>query len=182
MIMTPRLRKFALIAHVTASVGWVGAVMVFLALAAIGLKSHDAQMVRGVYLVMEPAAWFVLVPLSLASLLTGLVSSLGTRWGLVQHYWVVFKLLISVFATVVLLIYMPTFRSMAGVAADPRAAIGMVQNASPALHSVLALLVLLVSTVLAVYKPQAMTPFGWRKLHEQRTEASAVDAATRSRA
>ncbi|MGH8933676.1 MAG: hypothetical protein ACRDZO_24355 [Egibacteraceae bacterium] len=90
MTMTPRLRKFALTAHATSSVGWLGAVVVFLALAVVGLTSQDAQTVRGAYLVMEPAAWFVL-PLAIASLLTGLVSSLGTTWGLFRHYWVLFK-------------------------------------------------------------------------------------------
>ena len=54
-------------------------------------------------------------------LLTGLVVSLGTAWGLVRHYWVLFKLLIAAFCTIVLLMYMATFRSMADVAADPGA-------------------------------------------------------------
>jgi hypothetical protein len=169
MTMTPRVRKFALTAHVTSSVGWLGAVVVFLALAVVGLTSQDAQTVRGAYLVMEPAAWFVLVPLAFASLLTGIVQGLGTTWGLFRHYWVLFKLLIAVFATIILLIYMATFRFMAGVAADPSADLGVVRNASPGLHAALALLVLLVATVLAVYKPRGMTPYGRRKQHEQRT-------------
>ena len=148
MTLTPRLRKLALTAHVTASVGWLGAVACFLALAAVGLTSRDAQTVRSAYLVMEPAAWLALVPLSLASLLTGLVSSLGTTWGLFRHYWVLFKLLINVFATIVLLIYMETFRLMAGVAADPSADLNVVRDPSPVLHAALALLLLLVATVL----------------------------------
>ncbi|MBA3504637.1 MAG: DUF2269 domain-containing protein [Betaproteobacteria bacterium] len=166
--MTPRLRKFALTAHVTSSVGWLGAVVVFLALAVVGLTSQDAQTVRGAYLVMEPAAWLVLVPLAFASLFTGLVQSLDTTWGLFRHYWVLFKLLIVVFVTIVLLIYMETFGSMAGMAADPSRDLGVVRNASPMIHAVLALLVLLVATVLAVYKPRGMTRYGWRKQHEQR--------------
>src|ERR671917_2375338 len=109
MTMPPRLRKFALTAHITTTVGWLGAVVVFLALAVVGLTSQDAQTVRGAYLVMEPAAWSVLVPFACASLLTGIVQSLGTTWGLVGHYWVLFKLLITVFTTIVLLIYMQTF-------------------------------------------------------------------------
>ena len=169
MTMTPRLRKFALTAHVTTTVGWLGAVVVFLALAVVGLASQDAQTVRGAYLVMEPAAWFVLAPLAFASLLTGLVQSLGTPWGLFRHYWVLFKLLLTVLATIVLLIYMETFSRMAGVAADPSADLGLVRNASPALHAALALLVLLVTTTLAIYKPRGMTPYGWRKQREQRT-------------
>ena len=168
MTMPPRLRKLVLTAHISTTVGWLGAVVVYLALTLVGLTSQDAQTVRGAYLVMEPAAWFVLVPLAFASLLTGFVQALGTTWGLFRHYWVLFKLLITVFATIVLLIYMETFRLMAGVAADPTADLGVVGNASPRLHAALALLVLVVATVLAVYKPRGMTRYGWRKQHEQR--------------
>ena len=53
MTMTPRLRKFALTAHVTSSVGWLGAVAVSLAIAVAGLTSHDAQVVRAAYLMLE---------------------------------------------------------------------------------------------------------------------------------
>ncbi len=79
--MNPRLRKIALTAHVTSSVGWLGAVAVFLALAVAGLTSQNAQTVRTAYLAMELTGRLVLVPLSLASLLTGLVQALGTGWG-----------------------------------------------------------------------------------------------------
>ncbi|MQA80240.1 MAG: DUF2269 domain-containing protein [Streptosporangiales bacterium] len=161
--MPPRLRRFVLTAHVASSVGWLGAVVVFLALAVVGLTSPDGQTVRGAYLVMEPAAWFVLVPLALGSLLTGTVQSLGTTWGLFRHYWVLFKLLINVVATIYLLIYTQTFASMARVAADPSADLGVVRNASPGLHASLALLLLLVAMVLAVYKPRGMTRYGQRK-------------------
>ena len=99
-----------------------------------------------------------------------IIQSLGSVWGLFRHYWVVCKLLITVFATIVLLIYMGTFRSMAALAADPNVDLGIVRNASPALHAVLALLVLLVATVLAVFKPQGMTPWGWRKQQELRRQ------------
>jgi uncharacterized membrane protein len=163
MTMTPGVRKFALTAHVASSVGWLGAVAGFLAVAVVGATSRDAQTVRGAYLVMEPAAWFVLVPLALASLLTGLVQALGTTWGLFRHYWVLFKLLINVAATIVLLTYMATFRFMADVAADPSADLSVVRNPSPVLHAAAALLLLLAATTLAVYKPRGLTPYGWRK-------------------
>lgn len=168
MTLTPGVRKLAFTAHVVSSVGWLGAVAGFLALAVVGLTSESAQTVRGAYLVMEPAAWFVLVPLAFASLLTGLVQALGTTWGLFWHYWVLFKLLINVAATTVLLLYMETFRLMADAAADPTVELGVVRNASPLLHSIAALLLLLAATTLAVYKPRGMTPYGRRKQDEQR--------------
>ena len=163
--MPPRLRKFVLTAHVATTVGWLGAVVVFLALSVIGLTSPDAQVVRAVYLVMEPAAWFVLVPLSIASLSTGIIQSLGTPWGLFQHYWVLFKLLITVVATIILLTYMETFRFMADVAAKTTSSSGdpdALRSPSPVIHAALALLGLLVATTLSVYKPRGLTPFGSR--------------------
>jgi hypothetical protein len=166
MILTPRLRKLALTAHVTSSVGWLGAVAGFLALAVVGVASEDAQEVRAAYLVMEPIGWFVLVPLAFASLLTGLVQSLGTTWGLFRHYWVLFKLLINVFPTLVLLIYMQALSSVGDVAADPSADLGAVRNASPLLHASFALLLLIVAATLAVYKPRGMTRYGRRKAGE----------------
>jgi hypothetical protein len=121
---------------------------------------------------MEPAARLALLPLAIASLLSGLIQSLGSTWGLFRHYWVVFKLLINVFSSIVLLSYMETFRFMAGVAADPGANLGVVRNASPMLHATLALMLLLIATVLAVYKPRGLTPYGWRKQQEQQREAA----------
>jgi hypothetical protein len=41
---------------------------------------------------MELTTWIVIVPLSLAALLTGVVQSLGTPWGLFRHRWIVAKL------------------------------------------------------------------------------------------
>jgi uncharacterized membrane protein len=161
--MRPRLRKLALTAHVTSSVGWLGAVAAFLALGAVGLTSDDAETVRGVYLVMEPAAWFVLVPLAVASLVTGLVQSLGTTWGLFRHYWVLFKLLINLVATAVLLVYTETLSAMADVADDPSADLAVVRNPSPVIHAGLALVLLVVATTLAVYKPRGLTWYGQRK-------------------
>lgn len=167
LMIPPRVRKVALTAHVTTTVGWLGAVAAFLALVVVGLTSQDAQTVRGAYLVMEPAAWLVLVPLAVASLSTGLVQSLVTGWGLLRHYWVLFKLLLTVIATVVLLFYMETFGSMADVAADPNAHLATVRSASPGVHAGLALLVLLAATILAVFKPRGLTGYGQRKQREQ---------------
>jgi hypothetical protein len=172
MTMPPRVRKFALTAHVTSSVGWLGAVAGFLALAVAGLTSQDAQLVRAAYLTMELTGWFVLVPLALASLITGLVQSLGTTWGLFRHYWVLAKLLINLFATIVLLLYMQTLGSLGGIAAETTSSsddLGVLRSPSPVLHAGAALLLLLVATTLAVYKPRGMTPYGRRKQHEQRT-------------
>jgi len=175
-MMTPALRRFTFTTHITSSIGWVGAALAFLALAVIGFTSDDPLKVRGAYLLMAPAAWFVLVPLAHASLLSGIVLSLGTTWGLFRYYWVVLKLGITVFATAILLIYMGTFRQMAGVAADPVVDLAAVRNASPIVHAILALVLLVAATVLGVYKPFGTTAYGERRLQEQRPVSALIPA------
>ena len=166
MTMRPSLRKLALTAHVTSSVGWVGAVIGSLALGAVGLTSQDAELVRAVYLTLEPLGWYALVPLSLASLLSGLVMSLGTRWGLFRHYWVVVKLVINLVASGILLLYMQTLGYLADLASASSSSGGDLsglRSPSPLVHAGGALLLLLGATVLSVYKPQGITRYGQRK-------------------
>ena len=104
--MSPRLQKFALLAHVTFSVGWFGAVVPYLALVIVGLTSRDAESFRATYLSMELIGWYVIVPFSLAALLSGLLQSLGTQWGLLRHWWILAKLALTVFAVAILLQHM----------------------------------------------------------------------------
>ena len=165
MTMTSGWRKFALTAHVTSSVGLLGSIAAFLALAVAGLTSQNAQMVRAAYLATELTAWFVIVPLAFASLLTGLIQSLGTQWGLFRHYWVLMKLLLTVFATIVLLFQLEPIGHAASLAAETnlsRADIRVV-GIQLVVHAAGGLLTLLVPAVLSVYKPPGTTRYGKRK-------------------
>jgi hypothetical protein len=163
MTMRLRARKLVLTAHIATSVGWFGAVAVFLALGIMAMTSTDIQTVRATYLAAEPAAWSVVIPLAVASLLTGLLQSFVTTWGLVRHWWIVFKLVINLAAVAVLLAYAETLGYLADVAAQTTLAaddLATLRSPSVATHSVLALLLLLLATALAVYKPRGMTKYG----------------------
>ncbi len=166
MAMTPRGRKLALTAHVTTSIGWLGAVAVFLVLAIAGLTSPNVELVRSAYAVMGLIGWIVIVPFCFASLATGVASSLGTSWGLIRYYWVVIKLVITVLATVVLLIHMQPITRVANFASGPTWSTSGLQSVRSELvvESAAALLVLLAATALSTYKPQGRTYFGQRKL------------------
>jgi hypothetical protein len=179
MTMPPRVRKFALTVHITVSVGWIGAVMAYLALVVVAMTSQDAQTLRAVWIALELTGWFVIVPLAVGSLLTGFVMSLGTKWGLLRHYWVLFSLALTIVATVVLLQHMQTVSFFAGVAAGAdRADGGGLRGGlqGELLHAGVGLLVLLVIQGLNVYKPQGLTPYGWRKQHERRGVSPATSA------
>ena len=165
--MTPRLRKLVFTVHVVSAVGWIGAVVAYLALVVAALTSQDAQTVRAAFLGME-LIYFVLVPLAFASLLTGVVQSLGTKWGLFRHYWVIFKLLLTVVASAVLLLNMQTVASLADAAAQTDSA-DLPGAGGQLLHAGVGLIVLLMTVILAVYKPRGMTRYGQRKQHELRT-------------
>ncbi len=165
MTMTPRLRKLVLTTHVTFSVGWLGAVAAYLALAIAGLTSRDPQLARAAYLALEMIGWCVIVPSSFAALLTGLVQSLATEWGLFRHYWILGKLVLTVGGTTVLLMHMPAVSRMAGVAAATTS-FGPELGRLPVqlvLHAAGGLVILLAATTLSIYKPWGKTAHGRRK-------------------
>ncbi len=177
--MTRGLRKFVLTAHVTFTIGWLGAVVCFLALATDGLTSQNAPRVSAAYIAMELIARYVIVPLSFAPLVTGPVLSLGTPWGLFRHYWILTKLVITILSAIIMQVHMQPITQLADVAAN-----AMVFSAE--LHkmqiqmviaSSAALVALLVATTLAVYKPRGMTSYGWRKQYEEHTVPPDVDVA-----
>ncbi len=168
--MTPHVRRLALTAHITLSVGWLGAVAGFLALGIAGVTSREADVVRGAYLAMDLIGRFVIVPLSLAALATGLIQALGTEWGLIRYYWVLVKFVLTILATIALLLHQFTAVAEAArrvsVAAPGtlpdvgRLGIQLVADAG------LALLVLIVITTVSVFKPWGRTRYARRTLNE----------------
>lgn len=170
MTMTPRLRKFVLVAHVTSSVGSLGAVAAFLALAVVGLASPDAQMVRAAYIANGLIAWYIILPLVLAALLIGVVQSLGTPWGLFRHYWVLSKFLLTVLTVIVLLMQMDGISYIAAVATETTFSSADLLGLRRSLrtHAIGGLMVLFLLVALSIYKPRGVTRYGWRQQHEQR--------------
>jgi hypothetical protein len=164
LTLSPGLRKLALTAHVAVSVGWLGSIGPYLALAIAGLNSHDAQVVRSAYIAMELIGWFVIVPLSFAALVSGLVQSLVSPWGFIRHWWILVKIALTTVATAVLVVHMQTVSHMSRIAAD----MALSQTDYRALriqlvvHAAGGLAVLLAVTALSVFKPWGMTPYGKR--------------------
>lgn len=165
MTLGPRARTLLLTAHVTASVGWLGAVAAFLALAIAGLVSADDATVRASYVAMELTTWAVIVPLCGAAMLTGLIQSLGTPWGLFRHWWVVVKLGLTLAATALLLLHTRPIGQAARAAATGPLAPGDLHGVRVQLvvDAAAALALLLVITALGIYKPRGLTPYGWRR-------------------
>jgi hypothetical protein len=173
MTMTPGVRKFALIAHLTCSVGWIGAVLAYLALGVSATTTRDGRTVQAAWAAMEVTGWWAIVPLAVAALATGLVISLGTRWGLFRHYWVLISLALTVLCTLVLLLHMPSVSANAAMLRGMDMAPGANGTGGSGMggdlfHPGVGLLVLLAIAVLNVYKPPGLTRYGWRRQQEKR--------------
>jgi hypothetical protein len=167
--MRPSLRKFALTMHITLSVGWIGAVLAYLVLVVAAMTREDSQTLPAAWIAMELIGWYLIVPLAAASLVTGLLMSLGTPWGLFRHYWVLSSLVLTVVASVVLLQHMPTVSFFARVAAQPDGVdVGGLRGAlwGELFHAGVGLLMLLVIEMLNVYKPRGMTAYGLRSVSQ----------------
>ncbi|HZD71019.1 MAG TPA: DUF2269 domain-containing protein [Actinomycetes bacterium] len=169
--MPPPIRKLALATHLTLSVGWIGAVAAYIVLDIATATSQDTQTLRAAYLGMDLIARDIIVPLALASLLSGLVMVVGTKWGLFRHYWVLISLLLTIVATVVLLDSTQAISDFAAMAAAPTTS-GDELRALPSTpdRSVGDTVVLLVILVLNVYKPQGLTRCGRRQQQKRRTQ------------
>lgn len=164
--MSPGVRKLLLTAHVTCSVGWLGSVAAFLAISIAGRTSSDPAMIRGAYLAMNLIGGVVIVPLGIASLVTGVIQGLATPWGLFRHYWVVTKLLLTVGATFLLVLHQLTAVASAadrvsgdGVIPDPTL-LGI--GSQLIADACLAIAVLLATTTLSIFKPWGLTRYGRR--------------------
>lgn len=168
-LLGPRVRKLVLTAHLVSSIGWLGAVAGFAALDISALNDRNAQVVSAAYLSMALITRFVIVPLAIAALLTGLIQALGTPWGLFRYYWVLAKLGLTLLATVVLLQKVALINYAASQASKPQlSGVALQALGRPlALHSVGGLLVLFVITTVSVYKPWGLTAYGKRILREQ---------------
>jgi hypothetical protein len=175
MNMTPRFQKLGLLAHITFAVGWFGAVVPYLALAITAVTRDDEQTSRAAYLSMALIGWFVIVPFSVAALLSGLIQSLGTRWGLFRHWWIVAKLALTIFACVILFQHMRDVSRVALMARE--ATVSREALRSEFVHSAGGLLVLFGIMTLSVFKPWGMTAYG-RSRAARSSAAPSFGAAT----
>ncbi|MFC8042825.1 DUF2269 domain-containing protein [Nocardia sp. NPDC057353] len=162
MTFARRTRQLALLAHIVSSVGWMGAVAVYVGLAVAVLAARDPLAVRGALTSMRISVYGVIVPLAFAALATGVILSTGTIWGLLRHYWVVFKLAFTVLGIGVLILYTDSIDYWARQALSAQSADSIVELRSPThlVHSAGGLVILLVAAVLSVYRPRGMTRYG----------------------
>lgn len=142
------------------SFGAFGLYLAFFTLAITGLTTSDPQVLRTCYLAMGILSSVLILPVNLAVVISGLVLALGTQWGLFRYYWVVTKLVLTLFLATA---------SILGLRARISEAIGNLDAIPSTAHDVgsvgtflvvalpIAMCIYIANTVLAIYKP-------WRKI------------------
>jgi uncharacterized membrane protein len=144
--LSPRTRQIVLTVHIVASVGLLGDVAGFLAIAIRAATTADPGLEAASYELLSMFGMVFGIPLSLASIATGVTLGLGTKWGVLRYPWVTTKLALNVSVLLVgALLLGPSIDEMRGGDGDA----GGVLVAGAA-YDVIALTL---ATTLSVFKP-----------------------------
>lgn len=124
-----RWRRATVVAHIAASVGWLGLSLCLLVLAATARTATDQATVVAGYRAMAVLASTLTIPVSGTALLTGIVLAAGRPWGLTRQWWLLAKLGLTLAATAASILALPVLIDRAVRAAphpDPSTANNLV--------------------------------------------------------
>jgi purine-cytosine permease-like protein len=162
-------RRLILLTHLIAALGWLGVDVVIGVLAVTGFTADDPTRIAASYVALNTFAVPLLLIFGLSALGSGLLLSLGSRWGIVRYWWVTAKLIINLILSGLVL-----------VALQPRvtAAAEQVAHVDATLHDRLGTIAsdllypafvsgaaLVAAACIAVFKPWGRTPWA-RPAHE----------------
>lgn len=148
-------RKLLLSVHVAASVSVLGADLV---LVVLGIASVGGADPVTIYPAASLIGSWLLAPLALTALATGLTLGLLTPWGLFTYWWVTIKLaIVTVLTGAVLFVLVPALGATADAVTGPTPRLLSAGERLPLLIApVTASTLLLVALALAIFKP------GWQ--------------------
>jgi len=177
MTLSQNIRRLNLTSHITFSVGWLGSVVAFFALALVSITSQRIENVRAVCIAMEIVSWYVILPFCIGSFITGLVQSLGTNWGIFKYYWVTVKFILTLGASFLLILHLKPITYLAQQASE----IGSLDKISStavdlSIKSAAAIFVLLSLIFVSVYKP-----WGRIKYASQPTKSAPLNEEIKTR-
>jgi hypothetical protein len=178
--VSPSVYKLLLTTHIIVSVGWLGITAAKLVLGLVAVTAKP-ELAEAPYSAMA-AINIAFPPVAIATLVTGVVLSLGTKWGLLRHYWVATKLALTIAVVVSAVQLEERFvRQSVSTLSDP-AREGAFLGAEPMLAALLLslpvvhLAMLIVATVVSVYKPWGKTRRGRRSTSRAQTRLAASAA------
>lgn len=156
--LSARWRKTVLLVHVILSMGWLGMSATTLVMSVVALSETQPTLLRAVFEFEEQLSVVLGRPMAIGTLVTGLVLSFGTKWGLFRYYWVLVKFVLLIAMVAAAVILLPQWISD-GIAFADRPGSAELASAQWGLLAVAAFHVtgLVVSCALSVYKPPRRT-------------------------
>ena len=175
--MSPKTRKVVLLLHVISAVGWLGLHIGNITFAITGLTTGDPRTQQTAFRAVDMIGGMLLIPISLLAFTTGVVLALGTRWGLVRHWWVLTKFVLTLIPVILIpLSLLPGYRELAGlVNAAPPDEVVEVGNLGISLiaAAIVSTSMYLTSVTLSIFKPWGRTKWGRRPAERARVTATA---------
>jgi hypothetical protein len=178
---SPATFKLLLTTHVIVSVGWLGVVIAKIVLKIIAMTTSDPASFDALVFAAGRLS-FAFPPLAIATIVTGVLLSIGTKWGLIQHYWVATKIVLTfgvIITAVQLGTRIPQPRSQVvdnsrflGLPASPMALLFALTIAH--------LVMLMIATILSTHKPWGKTWFGRRKAVQPQRGRAILETADRT--
>jgi hypothetical protein len=160
------MRKLLIVLHAVFGIGWMGVdVALFVLLVGARTANTAIDAISG-YTAVSRIVPIAVPPLCLGVLCTGLLLGWGTPWGVLRHWWILIKLVLSVAMTILVFgALLPAIHGMPDIrtcqtadAVRERLGPAGVQLMFPPTVS---FALLGVATVLSIFKPKGLTP--WTK-------------------
>ncbi|KOG88509.1 hypothetical protein [Streptomyces varsoviensis] len=165
-------RRATLFVHVAVSVGWLGLTLGLLVLGLAGALTRSPTTATAAYRAMKIFGDWLIIPISLLSLFSGVILSLGTAWGIARYRWVYTKFWLTLIATGASIFALRTTidEAASAVATGPDAG-----AATPSLVAApsVALTLYVFMTAISVLKPWGPTARGRRARAAARTTRTA---------
>ncbi|MFJ3328116.1 DUF2269 domain-containing protein [Streptomyces griseus] len=161
------VRRGVLVAHVAVSVSWLGLTVGLLTLGLTAFLTGDPATASAATRAMKVFGDWLVVPVALLSLVSGLVLALGTPWGLARHRWVWIKFWLTLITTGLSILSLRP--GIDAAVADEVVDINLV--IAPSVATATYLLI----TAISVLKPWGLTRRG-RRLRISASSAKSVDA------
>lgn len=160
--LTAPQRKLVLLLHIMAAGVWLGLDLVVAVLVFTARGTSDPQTTAFCFRALELLAIWPIGTAALASLITGVLLGLGSKYGLVRYWWVAVKLVMNLILTVLVIFSLrPGLHDAADfgrrIAADLPGDFDSTTLMFPPIVSTSALLV---AFVLSVYRPWGRTSRG----------------------
>lgn len=131
--------------------------------------SDDPGLLRGGYQMLAITDELVLIPLGLATLISGLAGGLISPWGILRHHWVRTKLVLVLLAVTQGSLLLHSWTTSAAAAAHSPAILDAATTRTLLIAgNIVAVGLLIASTALSVVKPWGLTARGRRRAQRAR--------------